>query len=633
MRSQLKAQSENPGLSAILSKIDRLNRLPALIDAEICDFWIPVPKTTLVRILGNIDTNSFMDAQKEFLDVNIPESLTGKHLSMLYSDSLGLEEGEELGQGGFGGVYRVIDPRTGQNYARKIMSRRTTPKGHRERMRIFRTELDAMRNVRHRHCVNLVASCTDLEQVMLLFSPVADMDLSCFLNMNLTQLQLDILRRSVGCITSALAYLHRIGMRHDDFKPNNILVHGSNVLLADFGFCHDFSDSAESTTTGPPTHQTKRYSAPEVFEYEPRNRLTDIWGLGCVLFEILSYLYGYKQEALQPFWKTNGARLDSFANNPEANAAWFEKLTKNQPKAQHGSQRRDMWLFSFVYNVLMRHETLLRPTAKQILNRLQNLDTVYPMNPSSLWIGRCCADELRSMSSILGFHWHVPQWPMLDLSLTDDHLAHIHLDINLRILATSNNLSYLGTLRRSGDFTIQDLIPSRSDLEKLQFAISSMIPMAKAQGIKVVDQVVQHTQVLDSVFPCSLEENIFWVDILNVVLGAKEIPRVRTVQLSFQTTCLERQPGLHTPYLVMTFDPREANEYEEEEMSYREGRDLWIDGTSVAATFVKKEVAEKYESCRRTIEDRKRRFVLQLNIWRTTLKVSKSNSLPDPRKP
>lgn len=186
MRSQLKAQSENPGLSAILSSIDRLNLLHALIDVEICDFWIPVPKTTLVHILGNIDTKSFMDAQKEFLDVDIPENLTGKHLSMLYSDSLGLEEEEKLGRGGFGGVYRVIDPRTGQNYARKIMSRRTTPRDHRERMRIFRTELDAMRNVRHCHCVNLVASCTDLEQVVLLFSPVADMDLSSFLNMNLT---------------------------------------------------------------------------------------------------------------------------------------------------------------------------------------------------------------------------------------------------------------------------------------------------------------------------------------------------------------------------------------------------------------------------------------------------------------
>lgn len=157
---------------------------------------------------------------------------------------------------------------------------------------------------------------------------------------------------------------------------------------------------------------------------------------------------------------------------------------------------------------------------------------------------------------------------------SDYHLAHVHLDIKLRILATSNNLSFLATLRRSGDFTIQDLIPLRSDLEKLQFAISSMIPMAKAHGIKVVDQVVQHTQVLHSVFPCSLKENIFWVDILKVVLGAEEIPRVRTVQLSFQTVFLKRQPGLHTPYLVMTFDPREANEYEEEEMSYREWREL-----------------------------------------------------------
>jgi serine/threonine protein kinase len=61
----------------------------------------------------------------------------------------------------------------------------------------------------------------------------------------------------------------------------------------------DFSVSSVSTIASPPTPSTRRYSAPEVFESEPRNRSTDIWGLGCVLIEILSRLRGYKLDALK----------------------------------------------------------------------------------------------------------------------------------------------------------------------------------------------------------------------------------------------------------------------------------------------------------------------------------------------
>lgn len=328
-----------------------------------------------------------------------------------------------------------------------------------------------------------------------------------------------------------------------------------------------------------------------------------------MLFEILSRLFGYKQKNLQTFWCTTATRLDSYANNPEANAAWFAKMTDNQAKAQHGSLRRDMWLLSFVYNVLMRHDRLLRPTAKQVLDRLQNLDTIYPVNPSSQWIGKCCATELRPMSSILDFHWHVPQWPMSDFSLNDSHLAHVHLDLNLRILATSNNLSFLGAYDKDKEFKIQHLFPSRADLETLQGAVRSMLNIAKAKGIEVIGSVFHPSQIMNSVFPCPLEENVFWVDILNVVLDVDELPRVRTVQLSLQKCCLERQTEYHAAYLVMTFDPKEANEYDEKELSYREGRELWTDGTSVAATFVDKELASKYQLCRNCITDRRHKFL------------------------
>lgn len=119
-------------------------------------------------------------------------------------------------------------------------------------LRNFDREISGMRRVRHQHCVNLIASCTDIDSVTILSSRVADMDLSALLDSNLDHRSAKILKCAIGCVTSALTYLHSLGIRcvdvtceprrlltyarHDDLKPSNILIHGTNVLLTDFGF-------------------------------------------------------------------------------------------------------------------------------------------------------------------------------------------------------------------------------------------------------------------------------------------------------------------------------------------------------------------------------------------------------------
>ena len=154
-----------------------------------------------------------MDVQKSFLENGIPTDLKGQHLSLVDSDCMGLKEVRILGTGGYGEVHHVVDPRTGIGYAKKVMSRPMNFKKHCELMKSFKRELSGMRRVRHRHCVDLMATCTDTDFVILLSSPVADMDLAKFLNLDLSDSQLNILHPAIGCITSALAYLHQLDIR------------------------------------------------------------------------------------------------------------------------------------------------------------------------------------------------------------------------------------------------------------------------------------------------------------------------------------------------------------------------------------------------------------------------------------
>lgn len=110
----------------------------------------------------------------------------------------------------------------GQHYARKVIQRPVRYEGHLDTMKNFRNEVLGMRRVRHHHCVDLVASCTDMDSVIILSSPVADMDLSEFLKLDLDPSQMEILSRSIGCITSALAYLHSLQIRYEAVNRRSV---------------------------------------------------------------------------------------------------------------------------------------------------------------------------------------------------------------------------------------------------------------------------------------------------------------------------------------------------------------------------------------------------------------------------
>lgn len=87
-------------------------------------------------------------------------------------------------------------------------------------------------------------------------------------------------------VLEGLAYLHRQGIMHRDIKSSNILVNSSGVAkLADFGISTRFTPT--SLYNGKKAVATLWYRAPEVLMEQYYSEAIDIWGLGCVLGELI----------------------------------------------------------------------------------------------------------------------------------------------------------------------------------------------------------------------------------------------------------------------------------------------------------------------------------------------------------
>ncbi len=87
----------------------------------------------------------------------------------------------------------------------------------------------------------------------------------------------------------ALAYAHLQGVVHRDIKPDNILLAGDQVLVADFGVARAVSEVAEKLTATGMIVGTPTYMSPEQASGDKAiDGRSDIFALGCVLYEMLA---------------------------------------------------------------------------------------------------------------------------------------------------------------------------------------------------------------------------------------------------------------------------------------------------------------------------------------------------------
>jgi Tol biopolymer transport system component len=199
-----------------------------------------------------------------------------------------------IGAGGMGEVYRARDTRLGREVAVKVLPRdlAATP----EVRARFEREARLISSLNHPNICTVHDVGQEGDDFYLVMELVEGESLADRTARGPLP-PADILRIGVQ-IADALDKAHRAGIVHRDLKPGNVMLAKSGAKLLDFGLARTEIPVAESgsgsqspTMSRPLTKEgtilgTFQYMAPEQLEGKEADARTDIWALGCVLYEM-----------------------------------------------------------------------------------------------------------------------------------------------------------------------------------------------------------------------------------------------------------------------------------------------------------------------------------------------------------
>ena len=200
-----------------------------------------------------------------------------------------------IGRGGMAVVYRAEDTRLGRKVALKVL---TPVLAHNEQFQQrFIRESRLAASLDHPNIVPIYEAGEADGQLFIAMRYVAGSDLKALLGQT-GGLPLARLLRIFVQIGDALDAAHELGLVHRDVKPGNILVastqertgHGyfDHVYLTDFGLTKRTTSLSGALTGTGHFLGTVDYVSPEQIQGAPVGPSTDIYALGCVLYECLT---------------------------------------------------------------------------------------------------------------------------------------------------------------------------------------------------------------------------------------------------------------------------------------------------------------------------------------------------------
>jgi non-specific serine/threonine protein kinase/NIMA (never in mitosis gene a)-related kinase len=202
-----------------------------------------------------------------------------------------------VGKGSFGKVYLATHVRENRSYVLKVIKLKGIPPKERE---ACRNEVMLMQRLQHPNIVaykdSFFANGRDNLCIVMTYCDGGD------LGQRIADAKSHLFKEDQimhWFVQTALAihYMHEQKVLHRDIKAQNIFMLGNGrLVLGDLGISKVLDGTAQFAQT---QIGTPYYMSPELFKNKPYNHKSDVWALGCVLYELCALVHPFDAANIQ----------------------------------------------------------------------------------------------------------------------------------------------------------------------------------------------------------------------------------------------------------------------------------------------------------------------------------------------
>lgn len=191
---------------------------------------------------------------------------------------------EELGKGGMGRVYKVLDKETKEKIALKLIKPEIA--SDRKIIERFRNELTTARKIVHKNVCRMYDLGKEKGSYYITMEYISGQDLKGLIRQT-GQLTVGKSVSIAKQICEGLSEAHRTGVVHRDLKPTNIMIDTEgNVRIMDFGISRILKE--KGITGAGVMIGTLEYMSPEQVEGKDIDQRSDIYSLGIIFYEMIT---------------------------------------------------------------------------------------------------------------------------------------------------------------------------------------------------------------------------------------------------------------------------------------------------------------------------------------------------------
>lgn len=256
---------------------------------------------------------------------DIPERLYDAHTKTTYVRE------RFFGKGGFAKCYEIVDVRTKEVYAGKILSKSLMVK-HNQKEKTTQ-EITIHKSLNHRNIVKFYSFFDDPQNVYIVLELCKKRSM-----MELHRRRKIIVdyecRFYVHQIIMGVKYLHDNKIIHRDLKLGNLFLNDQLVVkIGDFGLATriEYEGERKKTLCGTPN-----YIAPEILNKKGHSYEVDIWSIGCVMYTLLVGHPPFETKTLKDTYskiKKCDYRIPTSLRNPAADLiiAMLQAVPEKRP--------------------------------------------------------------------------------------------------------------------------------------------------------------------------------------------------------------------------------------------------------------------------------------------------------------